>query len=317
MNWFTMKNFLQDDAGSFFGRAVKWLSLLLLLAALLVGCQQARHSGGPSLVTPKGDTVRLATYNVHYIWLDRASGPWSAGEWEDRKTPLAETVRALQADLIAFQEMESFGGGNDDSQNLARTWLLSELPEFAAAAIGDWRDFPSTQPIFYRKERVTLLDQGWFFFSETPDVIYSRTFNGSYPAFASWADFDIDGGVLRVVNVHTDFASRENRTKSVALVAERVRTWREEGRAVVLAGDLNARLGSGLHDTLERAGLTFVPVSGATYHFDRGLNLFGAIDHIAYSDDLEPSGAPVVLREKLGDIWPSDHYPVIADFQWK
>jgi len=262
------------------------------------------------------NSLRLASYNVHYILTRQTEGRWGLSGWEARKGPLDATVKAIGADIIAFQEMESFAGGNDDSVNLARDWLLSQNPDYRAAAVGDWRVFPSTQPIFYRADRFMLRDQGWFFFSYTPDVIYSRTFNGSYPAFASWARFEnrATGAAFRVVNVHFDYASRENRRKSADLVARRIGPWIEGAETVFVAGDLNARLGSGLHDRLGEAGLRFVPLQGASYHMDRGLNLFGAIDHIGHSDGAEPLGLPVVYQEKLGAVWPTDHYPVLADF---
>ncbi len=289
---------------------------IVALLALLLACQQVRNSNGPPLVPAPGGTIRVATYNVHYILMNRSESRWSAGDWERRKGPLDATVERLDADLIAFQEMESFAGGNDDSVNLARNWLLANNPGYAAAAIGDWRTFPSTQPVFYRPDRLEPLDQGWFFFSDTPDVIYSRTFDGSYPAFASWVDFRdrASGRKFRVINVHLDYSSRENRNGSIALIVDHIAAWRGEGRTVLLAGDLNARLGSSLHERVEEVGLTFVPVSGATYHFDLGLNLFAAIDHIAHSPDLRLVGAPMVFRERLGDAWPTDHYPVVADF---
>ena len=66
---------------------------------------------------------------------------------------------------------------------------------------------------------------------------------------------------------------------------------------------------------LQEAGLRFAPVSGATYHFNRGLNLFAAIDHIAVSGDAEISGPPVVIRQRYAGEWPTDHYPVIADYR--
>jgi endonuclease/exonuclease/phosphatase family metal-dependent hydrolase len=284
---------------------------------LLVACQQVRNSGDVALPPPAGGSVRVASYNVHYIRLNAASGKWSVADWDRRKESLDTAFKALDADIVAFQEMESFAGGDDDSVNLARTWLLENNLDYRAAAIGDWRAFPSTQPVFYRAERFEVADQGWFFFSETPDVIYSRTFDGSYPAFASWADFRerATGKTFRLVNVHTDYSSRENREKSTALVADRVGTWIAEGQKVVFAGDLNARLGSDLHRTLERAGLSFAPVAGATYHFDRGLNLFAAIDHIGYSDGIALAAGPFVWREKPGGVWPTDHYPVIADLE--
>lgn len=297
-------------------RFFRLAALALLILAGVVACQSIRNSGGPELTDRPDGALRLATLNVHYIPIRQEEGRWSRNGWERRKGPLDATVKALDADIVAFQEMETFQGGNDDSVNLARSYLLERNPAFAAAAIGDWRVFPSTQPIFYRRARFEVLDQGWFFFSETPDVIYSRTFDGSYPAFASWAEFSEPGtgSVFRVVNVHTDFSSRENRRRSVDLIADRVAAWIGAGETVFLAGDLNARLGSDLHRSLEDAGLSFVPVQGATYHFDLGLNLFGAIDHIGYSG-ARSVGPPAVFREKLGEVWPTDHYPVVADFR--
>lgn len=297
-------------------RVMRTFLLLVAVLAALVGCQQVRNSGGPELPPPPQEGVRIASYNVHYILSEQSEGRWSRGAWSRRKGPLDATFKALKADVIAFQEMESFAGGNDDSNNLARSWLLENNPAYEAAAIGDWRAFPSTQPIFFRTERFDLLDQGWFFFSETPDVIYSRTFDGSYPAFASWADFQDrkTGATLRVLNVHLDYSSSENRRKSTELAAEQVSEWRREGRIVLLAGDLNARLGSSVHQALEGVGLRFAPIAGATYHFDQGLNLFGAIDHIGFSEEILALGPPVVYRRKLGDVWPTDHYPVVVDF---
>lgn len=297
-------------------RILRLSGLAVLLLAVLVACQSLRNGLGPELAPPPEGALRLASYNVHYIDLREDRGPWGISGWHRRKGPLDAVFRTLDADLVAFQEMESFAGGNDDSVNLARAFLLGRNPGYAAAAVGDWRDFPSTQPVFYRVAKLEPLEQGWFFFSETPERIYSRTFDGSYPAFASWVRFRerAGGAVFRVVNVHTDYASRENRRKSVALIAGRVRPWIAAGETVFLAGDLNARLGSDLHRTLEEAGLRFVPVEGATYHFDMGLNLFGAVDHIGYAG-ATPAGPPVVYREKPGEVWPTDHYPVVADFR--
>ncbi len=305
-----MTNRLLRSIATLFGLGV-------LLTLLMVGCQSLRHSSGPELAAKPDGALRLATYNVHYILLNEKEGRWSVGHWERRKVPLDTAFKAINADIIAFQEMESFAGDDDDSVNLTRRWLLEKNPDYAAAAIGDWRIFPSTQPIFYLRDRYEVIDQGWFFFSETPDVIYSRTFDGSYPAFASWVQFEgrRDGAVFRVVNVHFDYSSRENRRRSNALVVDRIGPWVASGETVFLAGDLNARLGSALHESLEATGLEFVPVRGSTYHFNLGLNLFGAIDHIGHTRGAELLSRPIVVRDRFGDVWPADHYPLLADFQ--
>ncbi|PWR02578.1 endonuclease [Meridianimarinicoccus roseus] len=289
----------------------------LLLLSLVACALHVTHSGTVPVPPQMPGTLRIATHNVHYIVLgaDR-EGRWTVADWEARRGALDSAFKELGADIVAFQEMESFSRGSDGSVNLARDWLLARNPAYAVAASGDWRVFPSTQPIFYRRDRLRLVDEGWFFFSDTPDVIYSRTFNGSYPAFCSWAVLQpLDGGPpLHVFNVHFEYSSRSNRRLSAELVRDRIAPRIAAGDAVVLAGDLNALHGARTMAILQEAGLDFPPVPGATFHFDRGLNLFGAIDHLGAGPGVRPVAGPVVLRRSYDGQWPSDHYPVLADF---
>lgn len=291
--------------------------VLAIAAAIAVVACTPQHQT-PIEKAPE-NSLRVGTYNVHYIILQKETGAWSVGDWERRKGPLNAAFKTLQADLVAFQEMESFGGRSGSDSNLILDWLLSQNPDFKAAAVGDPAVFPSTQPILYRVSRLQLLSQDWFFFSDTPDVIYSRTFNGSYPAFASLAKFEdrATGKTFHAVNVHFEYKSRSNRIKSAALVVERVAPLIAAGEKVVFLGDLNARQGAATQNILIEMGLTFLDVKGSTYHLNRGLNLFGAIDHIGLSDGISPVGLPTVIRQKFDGEWPTDHYPVIADIQLK
>ncbi len=294
----------------------RWLKRFGMVCAALVGVligMVACNSLPQPVQSPTPNTLRVATYNVHYIWLGRAQGDWSVGDWERRKGALQTAFVTLDADVVGFQEMESFGRGQAP-QNLTLDWLESKNPEYAAAAVGDPAVFPSTQPIFYRKNRLTLRDQGWFFFSDTPDVIYSRTFNGSWPAFTSWAEFeDRDGTIFRVYNLHTEYRSMSNKQLSIALVAARI----AEPAArmpVFVIGDFNAIRGSTTLGILEDAHVTFWPVQGSTFHFNRGLNLFPAIDHIGGSDGISPVGKTFSVRGQFDGEWATDHYPVVGDF---
>lgn len=285
------------------------VSLLAILAGM-VSC----NSWPQTSRAPAPETLRVATYNVHYIWLGRQSGDWSVGDWHRRKAPLQASFRSLEADIVGFQEMESFGRGMAP-QNLTLDYLLEQNPDYRAAAVGDPAEFPSTQPIFYRIDRVKLRDQGWFFFSDTPDVIYSRTFNGSWPAFASWAEFeDNSGAVFRVYNLHTEYRSASNRQLTAALVAQRI----QEPAArmpVFVIGDFNAISGSTTLGILEDAGVDFHSPWGSSYHFNRGLNLFPAIDHLGGTAQIESAGRPFSVRGKFEGEWPTDHYPVVGDFR--
>lgn len=281
------------------------------LFALAVACTT---TAAQTLANKGPEALRVGTYNVHYIILGKQTGAWSVGDWERRKGPLDAAFKTLDVDVIGFQEMESFARGSN-GVNLTLDWLLDQNPEFAAAAVGDPKVFPSTQPILYRTDRLRKLDQGWFFFADTPDVIYARTFNGSFPAFASTAKFQDKqtGAEFHVVNVHFEYKSRSNRQLSAALVVERIQPLIEAGENVILIGDLNARTGAKTQNILTGAGLGFLPVDGSTYHLNRGLNLFGSIDHIGLTNGLSAMGETFVLREKFDGEWPTDHYPVIAD----
>lgn len=291
-----------------------YLAFPAFLALLAVALMAWNARGGEPPKRVDG-ALRIVTMNTHYILLDaRHDSPWSIQGWHRRRVAMAQVLQDLDADLIAFQEMESFRHGDDGAVNLARDDLQAAMPDFSVAASGDWRQFPSTQPIFYRTDRLRLLDQGWFFFSDTPDVIYSRTFNGSYPAFASWAWFQ-DRGTgkrLRVVNVHFDFRSARNRLPSARLVAARIAPWLKAQEHVILAGDLNALAGSRTARILTDAGLVLTPARGSSFHFNRGLNLFGAIDHILHDCAARLTDRPVAVRSRPDKQWPSDHYPVLA-----
>ena len=291
---------------------IVFLGLLGLLGGL-VAC----NSLPTTLVDKPPQSLRLASYNVHYIIAFRETGAWSVGDWERRKGPMQTAFKAINADVMAFQEMESFRRGAPTGENLNLEWLLAQNPDYGAAAVGDPLEFPSTQPILYRTARLDLRDQGWFFFSETPDVIYSRTYNGSFPAFTSWATFaDRDTGeVFTIFNLHTDFRSRDNRQRSAALVAERIKPRIDAGETIFVVGDFNARKGAKTLRIIEEAGISFWPVQGSTYHLNAGINLFGAIDHLGGTANTQPITRPIAVRQKFDGEWPTDHYPIVGDIQ--
>ena len=297
-------------------RLFRALIALVALATLVACALHVANTENMAVAPPEGDALRIASYNVHYIILNKATGAWSVADWERRKGPLDSAFKALSADIVAFQEMESFQRGSDGSVNLARDHLSKMNPAYGVAATGDWRDFPTTQPIFYLKERVQPIDQGWFFFSNTPDAIYSSTFNGSYPAFATWVQFQDrqSGERFRVANVHFEYSSRSNRLMSAALVRNRLTPWIAAGETVFLFGDLNALHGARTMDILEEAGIVFDRTPGATYHLNSGLHLIGAIDHLSRTPDVGLASGPTVLQEKFDGAWPSDHHPVYADY---
>lgn len=301
---------------------VSHLSRSIIMVILCLGLMACASGKGPTpsalKATAQSDTesLRVATFNIHYLHVTEKG----LSKWEDRRKAVTAMIGDISPDIIAFQEMESFGGGHSRNENIQLDWVLSQHPSFKAAAYSDNAGvYPITQPILYRSELFDFVEQGFFFFSDTPDVIYSRTFNGSYPAFCSWATLreKSSGKSFTVFNMHTDFSSGSNRIKSIDLIAERIKPRIEAGDSVLLVGDLNASNRSKIAKTLKSIPLQFVPDAGTTFHFNRGVNLTPAIDHILHTPQFTPTGKVTVWRKKYEDKWPGDHYPVTADLIFK
>ena len=296
----------------------RYLTMLVLCLGLMA-CASGK-TPSPALLKTEAQTgaqtVRVATFNIHYLQLSEDG----LSKWENRRKAVTDMIADISPDIMAFQEMESFGGGHSRNENIQLDWVLSQHPDFKAAAYSDnANNYPITQPIIYRSASYDFVEQGFFFFSETPDRIYSPTFNGSYPAFCSWATLreKTSGQSFTVFNMHTDFSSGKNRIKSVDLIAERIKPHIEAGKPVLLVGDLNASNRSKIAKTLKSIPLEFVPSSGSTFHFNKGVNLTPAIDHILHTPQFTPNDKVTVWRKKYDGNWPSDHYPVIADFSFK
>lgn len=281
---------------------------VLVFAALTTACAAAEVPAA----TESADRLRVATFNVHYL-AERSTRP--VAQWDHRADAVVTTLRSIDADLVAFQEMETFAGSHGNAVNRQAETIAAAFPEFGFAATGDPASFPNTQPILYRRSRLEPTGEGWFFFSETPDVIYARPWLGRFPSYATWARFTDrrSGADLLVVNVHVARERYRNRVRSGRLIAERVASLRRPGERVVVVGDFNAlRWMRSVRVVTSGADLAIAGTDGATFHFNRGLHLYGAIDHLLVGEGVTPLAVETV-RERPDGVWPSDHYPVFAD----
>lgn len=290
-----------------------WAGARLFAAVLALAILALGIAGTRSLADePSGDTLRVASFNLHFI---RPQGRLFE-RWLRRRDAVVAAIRELDADIVALQEVETFAGKHFNDENLQLDWLREHLPDYGVAAIGDVRSYPSTQPVLYRADKLAFVDQGFHFFSDTPQVMYSRTFNGSYDTFASWVRFRPVGHERTFIlfNTHFDHTSGYNRLKSAKLTRERARRFLAGGEPVLIAGDFNALRWTRTAAVLRSIPARFAPINGPTFHFGRGLGVFPAIDHFIYTEGLELVGRPAILDKRYGGVLPGDHYPIVGDF---
>ena len=132
----------------------------LAAAVILSGCASGT---GASLPPRTEGRLRVAGLNVHYL----APRGGAVTQWPPREAAVVATLSAIDADVIAFQEMETFAGGAFNRDNLQQESLAAAFPAFGFTATGDPEVFPNTQPIMFRRARFTPREQGYVFFSPT------------------------------------------------------------------------------------------------------------------------------------------------------
>lgn len=241
----------------------------------------------------KAHRVRVATYNIH-----KARGM----DGRTRPNRVAEVLRQVDADVIALQEVLSFGGRNGHvdqahylGHELGYQVVVGENRKHRGAAYGNvvLSRFPVVGHCNYdvsvpgREERGCL-----------------RT--------------DIDLGhhtVLHVFNVHLGTAFMERRHQARRLLEEElIRSQELEGPRIVL-GDFNEWV-RGLVSRMLAAEFQSADIR---LHLGRrrtypGFFPFMHLDHIYYDGALKLSD--VCLHKTPTALLASDHLPLVADFTW-
>ena len=250
--------------------------------------------------------LHIASFNIHYIVPDDKND-----DWDERKHAVTHVLKHIDADIVAFQETETFDGGHYSKRNLQLDWIHSSTTGYKNAAAGDPEVFPNTQPIIYKANKYTVVDHGFFFFSETPDKIYSKQWDGGYPYFCSWVRFRsrCTAKDFYLFNVHNDFKSRGNRLKTSELIVDRIEKIVLENLPIIVLGDFNAPKGFKEVRLLETIGLSVVPSGGATNRI-LGMHILPAIDHILISKEFRPQSDIKVWRNRYDGVYPADHYPI-------
>jgi endonuclease/exonuclease/phosphatase family metal-dependent hydrolase len=284
-----------------------WLSHFFAIIILLL------WNFGPGIAGAQAEPFRAATFNIKYI-----VDPDGLPKWEARRDAVTDVLQAMDADIIGFQEMETFAGSKFNKVSRHMDWIMQTVPGYKAAAFGDPEVFPSTQPILYRAERFEMLDQGWFYYSTTPDLIYSRSFDGGFDYYCSTARLRdrATGKTLLVFNVHTDIRSFGNRRGAIKMIAERVQKALDSGETVLVLGDFNTGRFTSNMRLLKQAGLKGTDLLTPTFHLGAGLGVPPAIDHLLHSAGLERLGNAEVHKNRKNGRYPSDHYPVSAVYEF-
>lgn len=254
--------------------------------------------------------------------------------WDERKGYLC--------DMINLEAFDVFGAQEVKKQQLDD--MLAALPDYRYIGVGrdDGADKGEFCPVFYRKDKLKMLDGGTFWLSETPDKV-SKGWDGMCRRVCSWGYFQRKSDKTRFyfLCTHLDHRGKVAKTEGAKLVVN----WIKEhckGENVIVVGDFNANQNSKyyrvfsesgiLNDTYDVAKYRFAP-TGTFSAFNPERYTTERIDHIFVTNDIKVSrygmltyhyfrdmkgelkamdtAAPTEIKGENRDVkCISDHYPV-------
>jgi endonuclease/exonuclease/phosphatase family metal-dependent hydrolase len=250
--------------------------------------------------------ARLMSYNIRY---DTPADGVNA--WPQRKAAVAELLRQHAPDIFGIQEALP----HQISE------LAAALPDYAWFGVGrDASGGGEGVPVFYRKDRFTMLQSATFWLSETPDKP-SRGWDAALNRICSYGQFEETSSRQRlwVINCHFDHAGQTARLESVRLLLSQIEKINPDGGPLVLMGDFNAEpesppmvlLKQHLSDSRDSS---HSPPSGPSGTFS-GFTVEGAVTRrIDYLFTVSRGPVEVLEHAVLDDAnagrYPSDHLPV-------
>ena len=160
------------------------------------------------------ELIKVDTYNIQY---DNQSV--KAGKWDNRKDLMQKMLKDCDFDIFGVQEPYKFQ--IDD--------IVSWFPEYGwvgASISGESKkERVHYNPIFYRKDRFTVLDNGMFWYSETPEVVNSKGWDSYSVRMCNWVKFkdNRNGKIFFHFNSHFDHKGETARLESAKLLVSKVK----------------------------------------------------------------------------------------------
>jgi len=262
---------------------------------------------------PVNPPLKVMSFNIRYGAANDGTNSWSP-----RRYLVLETIQLADPDLLGLQEVLGFQA----------EYLRENLPGYQFHGVGreNGKEQGEYVPLMFKRDRFEMLDSGHFWFSETPEVAGSKSWDSSLPRMCSWVLLvDREGGAEPFVfaNVHFDHRGPQAREESARLLRQQADTVAAP-YPVVLTGDFNTTEDRRPYAVLTEANAgnpRFVD-SYRIIHPERSPNeaSFGAwvgvregdrIDWILHSPEFTTLNALINYAQEQGR-YPSDHYPVEA-----
>jgi endonuclease/exonuclease/phosphatase family metal-dependent hydrolase len=251
--------------------------------------------------------IVVISYNIRYD--EPNDGP---DRWEKRKKDLVRRLVAERPDFLGTQE----------GLHHQLIYLDREMEGYARIGVGrdDGGQEGEYTALFYRTDRWSLLEEGTFWLSGTPDRV-SLGWDAVCNRVATFGVFaNADGDTILVMNAHLDHAGKEARKQSIRLIMDRIRAFGIE--RVILTGDFNLTpedanylVLTGMMEDARRSAARREEGYPGTYNgFEKNGKFDRRIDYVFLSQigfGVGNYAVPDWRRRNGRQV--SDHFPVIVE----
>ena len=232
--------------------------------------------------------------------------------WPHRKQYLADLLLSYSPDIIATQE-----GRQDQLQE-----FLELLPDFEMiTAHRDWITERMYPTIFIRKKVFEVKSSFDKWLSETPDIAGSKSFDSAFPRLMTGVVLSHSSlsSPLLVINTHFDHIKPSTRTEQARVLCAQVHQVITTESRLILMGDYNDSPESETRKVIESnfsqlqdAWALFNKTEETSHHgFNSEINAGSRIDWILVDEKAQVTKS-FLDKSHRGDVYPSDHYPVIT-----
>lgn len=254
------------------------------------------------------NSLRIMSFNLRY---------------RDDKEGSVKNRSKIASAIIEQYAPDSFG-----VQEATGEWLdilngaLGEKYAYVGEARDDKGYKSERSAVFYLKNKYKLIDEGTIWLSETPEVRFTKSFDSDCYRVATWAVLENreTGEVYTHLNTHLDHILEETRERQVEVLIDKLEKLQQKAR-VFCTGDFNTGKGSETYKRMlmvsdDSGAIVESADEGITFHgygkAEENGDCDGIIDYV-----FVPKGSRVstykIIRNTVKGMYPSDHYPIIAD----
>ena len=289
---------------------MKKLFLIITALAMVVSCQSAKD---------ECTIHRVMSANIRITGLEPDAG--TVNEWDSRKEYMIDVIRSYSPDIIMMQEV-IYDSYAYCKQQLSDYYAFGfEGPEMDPYTEG--YHFIGKNVIFLRRDRYEIVSAGCYWLSEDPVIAGSISWETNRARHANWMRV-VDrktGKQLRLIDTHLDHKSTDAKVNQAKLIVREAAQY-QESFPQIICGDFNSGKSTeqvvhftengwtdwydALHDGVEY---------GRTGHGFKGKNHEKPGRRIDYILTKGPAKALSceVLTDHNGDMYPSDHFFILAE----